>query len=137
MIIKTYTQYNENEILPLYRSVGWSNYYEHPEMLEKAFTGSLCTLAAYDGEKLLGIIRAVGDGYSVLFIQDILVYPACQRNGIGTALMNALLEKYRNVYQIELATDNTEKTFAFYQSFGFKPLHEMGCCAFLKHGNLK
>lgn len=134
MVIKPYTHYIEDEILPLYQSVGWSNYYEHPEMLEKAFAGSLCTLAAYDGEELVGIIRAVGDGHSILFIQDILVCPAYQRCGIGSALMKALLEKYRDVYQIELATDSTEKTVSFYKSLGFLPLHEIGGCAFLKHG---
>ena len=93
MVIKPYTQYSEAEILPLYKAVGWSNYYEHPEMLKKAYAGSLCTLAAYEDETLTGIIRCVGDGYSILFIQDILVYPEHQHKGIGTALMKAVLEK--------------------------------------------
>ena len=137
MVIKPYTHYSSEEILPLYAAVGWSNYYEHPEMLEKAFAGSLYILAAYEDEKLVGIIRAVGDGYSILFIQDILVCPEYQRKGIGTALMNALLAQYPHVYQIELATDNTEKTNRFYKSHGFYPLHEIGCCGFLKMGNFK
>ena len=134
MTIKPYTQYCEAEILPLYRSVGWRNYYEHPEMLKNAYAGSRCILAAYEDEKPVGIIRAVGDGYSILFIQDILVYPAYQRRGIGTALMQALLERYAHVYQIELATDNTPKTIAFYKSLGFYPLQEIGCCGFMKMG---
>ena len=66
MIINPYSTYCEAEILPLYKAVGWSNYYDHPEMLQKAYAGSLCTLAAYEGEKLIGIIRCVGDGYSIL-----------------------------------------------------------------------
>ena len=136
MVIKPYTQYCEAEILPLYKAVGWSNYWEHPEMLEKAYAGSLCTLAAYEGEKLLGIIRCVGDGYSILLIQDILVYPEHQRKGIGTGLMQAVLEKYPHVYQIELATDNTEKTVSFYKSLGFRPLQDIGCCGFIKFGRL-
>ena len=132
MVIKPYTHYNEFEILPLYQSVGWSNYYEHPEMLKNAYAGSRCILAAYKDEKLVGIIRAVGDGHSILFIQDILVYPKFQRKGIGSALMKAMLERYAHVYQIELATDNTATTIAFYKSLGFHPLHEIGCCGFLK-----
>lgn len=134
MVIKPYTHYNECEILSLYQSVGWSNYYEHPEMLKNAYAGSRCILAAYEDEKLVGIVRAVGDGSSILFIQDILVCPVYQRRGIGTALMQALLERYSHVYQIELATDNTEKTIAFYKSLGFHPLHEIGCCGFTKMG---
>ena len=136
MVIKPYSNYSEAEILPLYKAVGWSNYYEHPEMLKKAYAGSLCTLAAYEDETLTGIIRCVGDGYSILFIQDILVYPEHQHKGIGTALMKAVLEKYSHVYQIELATDNTAKTIAFYKSFGFHNLSDIGCCGFMKNGKM-
>ena len=132
MFIKPYTQYSEAEILPLYKAVGWSNYYEHPEMLKKAYAGSLCTLAAYEDETLTGIIRCVGDGHTIVFIQDILVYPEYQRRGIGTTLMKAVLEKYSHVYQIELATDNTEKTISFYKSLGFRPMQDIGCCGFMK-----
>lgn len=135
MLIRPYSHYDETEILPLYRAVGWSNYYEHPRMLENAFHGSLCTLGAYLDDELVGIIRAVGDGASILFIQDILVHPDHQRRGIGTALMHAMLERYAHVYQIELATDHTEKTIAFYKSLGFCPLQELGCCGFMKTGN--
>ena len=134
MTIKPYTQYNETEILPLYKSVGWRNYYEHPEMLPKAYAASLCILGAYEDEKLVGILRAVGDGHSILFIQDILVYPQFQHRGIGTALVKAVLEQYPHVYQIELATDNTEKTVSFYKSLGFRPMEEIGCRGFLKMG---
>ena len=134
MVIKPYTHYSECEILPLYKSVGWRNYYEHPAMLKSSFAGSLCILAAYENERLVGIIRAMGDGHSILFIQDILVCPAYQRRGIGTALVKALLERYPHVYQIELATDYTDKTIAFYTSLGFHPLHKIGCCGFLKTG---
>lgn len=132
MDIKPYSQYDETQILPLYRAVGWSNYYNWPEMVKQAFAGSLCTLAAYDAGRLVGLIRAVGDGYSSVLIQDILVYPEYQRRGIGTALMREMLARYAHVYQIQLATDNTEKTKAFYRSQGFRPMEELGCCGFMK-----
>ena len=132
MTIKLYSHYVESEILPLYKAVGWSNYYSRPEMLRAAYEGSLCILGAYEEEHLLGIIRAVGDGASILFIQDIIVHPQYQRKGIGTKLMKAMLERYTSVYQIELATDNTKKSIAFYRSLGFKPLEELGCCGFAK-----
>ena len=136
MVIKPYTQYSEAEILPLYESVGWVFYCKHPEVLRKAYANSLCTLAAYEDEKLVGLIRSVGDGHTILFIQDLLVYPEYQRRGIGTALVNALLDQYPHVYQIELATDNTEKTVAFYKSFGFRNLSDIGCCGFMKNGKM-
>ena len=132
MTIKPYSHYVESEILSLYQSVGWSNYYKHPEMLRRAYKGSLCILGAYEKDTLVGVIRAVGDGASILFIQDILVHPDFQRCGIGTKLMRAMLERYDYVYQVELATDNTEKTVAFYRSMGFRLLNEIGCCGFAK-----
>ena len=132
MEIRPYLGYLESEILPLYQAVGWSAYYERPEMLRGAFENSLCVLAAYENDIPIGIIRAVGDGYSILFIQDILVHPAHQRRGIGTALMQAMLARYPDVYQIQLATDDTEKTVTFYKSHGFTPLRDLSCCGFMK-----
>ena len=130
--ISEYKNYNSEEILDLYNSVGWCSYTNRPEMLEHAFANSLKIFGAHDGEKLVGIIRAVGDGCSIVFIQDILVLPECQRRGIGRKLVKMMLKTYPDVYQIELATDNTEKTVAFYKSCGFLPYSEMDCEGFMR-----
>lgn len=133
MEIREYTEYKEDEILHLYTENGWKAYTEDIPALEQGYKNSLLVLAAYEGDELLGIIRAVGDGYTIVFIQDILVYPDKQRKGIGTALLKAVLERYPNVRQIELVTDNTAKTIAFYKSMGFAELSETGCCGFMKY----
>lgn len=130
--IKEYLKYNEDEIIDLYKSVGWTNYTDNPSMLKNAYDNSLKILAAYDGGKLLGIIRVVGDGYSIIYIQDILVYPRYQHMGVGTALIQEILHIYRNVYQKVLSTDNTEKTVNFYQSVGFSLYSDINCVSFLK-----
>ena len=132
MEIREYKIFNEAEILQLYQSVGWVAYTDHPEVLKKGFENSLLTLAAYKGDQLLGIIRTVGDGHTVVFVQDILVFPEHQRKGIGTALLQAMLDRYSHVRQIELATDNTPKTIAFYKSMGFQEMSEIGCCGFMR-----
>lgn len=116
--IKEYSMYNEEEILNLYDRVGWSSYTSKPSMLKNAYKHSLKILGAYDGEKLIGIIRAVGDGYSIVYIQDMLVLPEYQRKGIGTMLMKEILSEYKDVYQKVLMTDNTERTVQFYKSVG-------------------
>jgi len=130
--VKEYIKYNEAEILNLYKSVGWLNYVNNPGMLRNAYANSLKILGAYEGEKLLGIIRVVGDGHSIVFVQDIIVLPEYQRQGVGTALLKSVLEIYQNVYQKVLLTDNTEKTTQFYKSVGFKMDVDVGCCAFIK-----
>ena len=132
MEIRKYTHYNENEILELYSSVGWTAYTDHPDSLRRGFENTLMILGAYTENELLGILRAVGDGETIIFIQDILVHPDYQRRGIGTALLKEVLSRYSHVRQIQLATDNTEKTKAFYRSCGFRELSEIGCCGFMK-----
>lgn len=132
MEVKEYSLYHRDEILDLYESVGWTNYTARPEMLKVAYENSLLTLAAYEDKALVGIVRTVGDGASIVFIQDLLVRPDFQRKGIGTALMKAVLERYPDVYQMELMTDDTEKTAAFYQSMGFQRAESLGCRAFLR-----
>lgn len=121
--ITDYRDYRHDEIINLYQSVGWTNYTEHPERLQEGYKNSLCILAAYHENELAGILRAVGDGATILFVQDIIVLPKYQRMGIGTSLINACLDKYKDVYQIELLTDDTEKTIAFYKSVGMRPVN--------------
>ena len=130
--IREYVEYNEKEIMNLYEKVGWTNYTDNPTMLENAYKNSLKIYGAYKDEKLIGIIRVVGDGYSIVYIQDILILPEFQRQGIGKALLEKVLDTYKNVYQKTLLTDNTEKTIQFYKSVGFMMDTDIECRAFLK-----
>lgn len=132
MEIREYREYDEEVILNLYASVGWTAYTADPYTLKQGFAHSLLTLGAYGDDRLLGIIRVVGDGATIVLIQDILVLPEYQRRGIGTALLKAVLDRYPKVRQIQLATDNTEKTKAFYRSCGFREYGKLGCCGFMK-----
>ena len=132
MDIKTYENFHLEEIKKLYHSVGWTNYLERINILEEAYANSLCVLGAYDSDRLVGIIRAVGDGRTIVFVQDIIVLPEYQRKGIGTKLLKAVMDKYHDVYQMELLTDNTVKTKAFYRSVGFTASDDIGCVAFIR-----
>lgn len=124
------------DVLPLYEAVGWTNYTTKPEMLKAAFENSLHIIGAFNkDEKMIGVLRGVGDGASILFIQDILVYPEYQHQGIGTKLLQQTLEKYKNVYQIQLTTDNSMKTISFYESNGFTSLTSLNCVSFIYTGN--
>ena len=133
VILKEYAVYKEAEILGLYTSVGWTNYTDNPEMLRNAYINSLKIYGTYVDGKLVGIIRAVGDGFSVIFIQDLLVHPDFQRNGIGTLLLKRMLKEYENVYQMHLITEDSEKTISFYKSLGFTDNGDVNCKAFSKY----
>lgn len=117
-------------VLALYESVGWTGYTSRPAMLEQALAHSLLVLAVYDGERLIALLRAVGDGFSLVFLQDILVHPDYQRQGIGRELMTRFLAKYPDYYQIHLLTSREEKTKSFYEAVGFTAVEELDCVAY-------
>ena len=120
------------EIFPLYEAVGWTNYTTNPTMLKNALEHSLFLISARDENgKLIGFLRAVGDGYSIVYIQDIIVLPEYQRQGIGTQLLRQTLEYFKEVYQMILTTDSELKTLAFYESNGFTALSKVGCTSFM------
>ncbi|HEL2278775.1 TPA: GNAT family N-acetyltransferase [Streptococcus suis] len=117
-------------VLDLYASVDWTGYTSRPEMLEKALEHSLLVLAAFDGNRLVGLLRAVGDGHSIVFIQDILVLPPYQRQGIGRHLLEQAVTHFPGIYQLHLLTDNTEKTRSFYEELGFTAVESLDCVAY-------
>lgn len=93
---------------------------------------SLAVFTAWDGPHLAGLLRAVGDGETILYIQDLLVAPVCQRRGIGRRLVEACLAQYPHVRQKVLLTNTTAKNLAFYQACGFVPSEDFGCTALLR-----
>ncbi len=132
MKIREYAPYRAPEIAALYASVGWTAYTDDLAALERGFAHSLLVLGAYTDDKLIGILRAVGDGETIVFIQDILVLPAYQRKGVGSALVREALARFSHVRQIGLLTDDLPETVAFYKALGFRPLSRLGCCGFLR-----
>lgn len=130
--IEKYEDYSEREILPLYQAVGWTNYANNPAMLENAYGNSLCTLAAKDGQTIIGIVRAVGDGHSIIYIQDLIVLPKFQRRGIGRKLIEAIMSLYGNVYQTVLITDAAEENVSFYRNVGLIDGSRFNCVPFMK-----
>ena len=115
------------DVLHLYQAVGWTNYTNKPQMLEQSLSHSLVIYLALDGDAVVGLIRLVGDGFSSVFVQDLIVLPIYQRQGIGSALMKEALEDYKDAYQVQLVTDQTEKNVGFYSSLGFEALSTYDC----------
>ena len=115
------------DVLHLYQAVGWTNYTHQPQMLEQALSHSLAIYVALDSDTVVGLVRLVGDGFSSVLVQDLIVLPIYQRKGIGRALMKEALEDYKDVYQVQLVTEQTEKTLVFYRSMGFEILSTYNC----------
>lgn len=122
-----------DEVLKLYSDAGWTAYTDNPDKLEKALNNSLKILTAWDNyNNLVGLARVVGDGETIIYIQDILVLKKYQGYGIGSKFIELILEEYQKVRHIILITENSEKTINFYKKNGLGELSEYNCVAFIK-----
>ncbi|MCX0395261.1 GNAT family N-acetyltransferase [Clostridium perfringens] len=110
---------NVEDILYLYNDVGWSSYTKDIDSLIKSIKNSLKVISVWDKDLLVGLIRVVGDGHSIIYIQDILILQKYQNRGIGKRLIEIILDKYKNVRQKVLLTDKEEKNILFYKKLDF------------------
>jgi ribosomal protein S18 acetylase RimI-like enzyme len=120
------------QIVALYDNAGWTVYTSSPETLKQAIDDSLFVLSAWKGQQLAGFLRAVGDGLTIIYIQDLIVLDRYRRQGIGRELLSRTLEYYKNVRQILLLTDNKPDTIAFYESAGLKQTSELNLTSFIR-----
>lgn len=119
-------QYNTNKdphpanVLALYSDAGWTNYTKDMPKLMRGIANSLDVLSAWDDEKLVGLIRTIGDQETIIYIQDILVLKDYKRQGVGRQLMKHIFDKYQDVRQIILLTDSEPEQKNFYESMGME-----------------
>ena len=112
------------ELLDLYDSVGWSAYTRDPARLMASIEGSSFVLVARKSRELVGLIRVISDGYTIAYVQDILVRAADQNSGVGSRMLRRALERYGHVRQIVLLTDAEESQRAFYERRGFTEVRD-------------
>ena len=113
---------NSNDVLKLYNDANWFAYTKDLDTLMLSLEKSIYTLSAWDGDTLVGLVRVVGDGVSIVYIQDVLVKSSHKRQGIGTQLVKEVLKAYENVRQVVLITDEKDESNVFYASLGLKKL---------------
>lgn len=114
----------------LYNDAGWSSYTRNLVSLQKSIQNSQDVVTAWDKEKLLGLIRTIGDTETILYIQDILVLSAYKRQGIGRRLIEEVLALNQNCRQIVLLTEDSYETRGFYEALGFESCDKGSAVAF-------
>lgn len=122
MVVAVATTVDTDELVDLYRDVGWSVYADDSETLQRAITGSSYVVTARRNGQLAGLARAVSDDATICYIQDVVVAPDAQRTGIGRLLVSAILDRYAGVRQKVLLTDNDPGQRAFYESLGYSEI---------------
>ena len=129
---KEHKNINIQQLENLYTDVGWYAYTKDMKQLEQALHHSLDVISAWDNDKLVGLIRIVGDGLTIVYIQDILVLNHYQNQGIATKLMTKILQKYQHVRQKVLLTEEAPDVRHFYEKNGFESCDHGNLVAFAK-----
>ncbi len=112
-----------DEIITLYRQAGW---WQGPEInqdhVRRIVSGSHCFLIALANDTLIGMGRAISDGVSDAYIQDVTVTTTYRKQGIGSEIVKRLTQKViaDGLNWIGLIAERD--THAFYEKIGFKKM---------------
>lgn len=119
---------NPDEYSRLRLAVGWGGY--DAAVAAAGLARSVYCVCARRGEKLLGMARVVGDGALTFYVQDVIVLPEHQGQGIGAMLMDSVMGYVRahashNSVVGLMAAKGKE---GFYERYGFtkRPNEKLG-----------
>lgn len=115
----------------LYRDAGWATDVNDISRTMAGLGGSLRVVTAWDDTTLVGMARLIGDGHTILYVQDILVLGAYQRRQIGTRLLRKLLAPYPNARQVALTSDDSPMTRGFFAAQGFEDIERIHCRGYI------
>ena len=111
---------NKNELIELYKSVGWTADVNNIDNLRKGMKKSY-VIAAYEDKELIGLVRALSDYATVVYVQDLLVASDYQGKRVGKSLMHHLLNYFGSVGQIIVTAKNDDERIGkFFRYLNFR-----------------
>lgn len=117
---------SQPELVTLYESVGWTAYTARPAHLMQAVENSSFVVTARVGTELVGLLRAISDDVAIVYVQDVLVAPHQQGQGVGRDLLKRCFERFAHVRQRVLLTDDEERQHRLYRSVGMRDVALLG-----------
>ena len=100
----------------LFTSVNWESG-KYPQQLQSAIARSDYVVTAWNGDRLVGLMSALSDGFMTAYFPYLVVHPDYQKRGIGTAIVQKVLENYRSCgRKVLIAYDHA---VPFYEKCGF------------------
>jgi GNAT superfamily N-acetyltransferase len=115
---------SNDQFARLYETTGWNEEaHLSPAELGKALEASWYAVAAYDGERLIGFGRVVGDGVMYAMIHDMIVTRDFQGQGIGTRILEMLVKQClaAQIRGIQLMSARGKREFYEHHGFVVRP----------------
>ena len=108
------------QLRELYAVANWISPDDPAEFLAPAIAGSAVAAGAFAGKVLVGFARALSDGCSDAYIQDVVVSPEFRGQGIGSKLIRFLESELRARGVDWIALVGEPGTEKFYSGLGLK-----------------
>lgn len=130
MVVIKKNSVNLEDYLAIRSKVGWLKLQRG--QAEMALKNSLFVVGAYDGDRLVGMGRIVGDGAVICYVQDLIVIPEYQSQGVGSMLLDELIQYVDSIRipdsQMMLCLMCAKGREIFYEKHGFvaRPTTELG-----------
>lgn len=121
----TYTEekkFDNKSVVDLFSSVSWVSA-QYPTRLYKALMYSSTVITAWDGDRLVGLVRVLDDSELVAYMHYVLVHPDYHGQGIAGTMVEMVKEKYKDYLYIELMPEE-RKNAAFYEKHGFQIMED-------------
>lgn len=121
----TYTEekkFDNKSVVDLFSSVDWVSA-QYPTRLYKALMHSSTVITAWDGDRLVGLVRVLDDSELVAYMHYVLVHPDYHGQGIAGTMVEMVKEKYKDYLYIELMPEE-RKNAAFYEKHGFQIMED-------------
>lgn len=118
-------------ILGVYAANRWSHA-RAPERLRIALERADLALVAVQDDQVVGFVRTMSDGAFAVYIADILVVPDMHRQGLGSRLLQAVLDHYPMDtfhHQVLIAERDAD---GFYRRMGLSAVGAFGLTAFIR-----
>lgn len=100
---------------------GWRH--TEVEQAKKALKNTCFSVAAVDDGRVVGVGRLIGDGAMIWYIQDVIVAPEYRRSGVGTAIVQKLMDYVRKEAMpgtsVSVGLMAARGKEPFYEKFGF------------------
>ena len=111
----------------LYIDAGWwddNNDNVDPDLIPMIVKGSYCFAIATLEDRYIGMGRAISDGVSDAYIQDVAVLKELRGKGIGNLIMDELIHylKKNNIGWIGLIAE--PQSVSFYERYGFNKMRD-------------
>jgi len=119
------TPSQSSDIIWLYRAEGWwSKETDDDELVDRIVAGSHCFLIVKKESEIIGMGRALSDGVSDAYIQDVTVKKNFRGQGIGTKIIQKLVERLHSDGLKWIGLIAEKNSHQFYEQLGFKKMSD-------------